>query len=63
MIGRLRAEGVTILLVEQMAAQALALADRAYVLERGRITIAGPAAAVRENPDVIRAYLGRGGAP
>jgi branched-chain amino acid transport system ATP-binding protein len=58
-IDRLRAEGVTILLVEQMAVQALALADRAYVLERGRITIEGPAQAVRENPAVIDAYLGR----
>jgi ABC-type branched-subunit amino acid transport system ATPase component len=58
-IGRLRAEGGTILLVEQMATQALALADRAYVLERGRVTVEGSAAAVRANPDVIRAYLGR----
>jgi len=58
-IERLRAEGVTILLIEQMAVQALALADRAYVLERGRITIEGPAQAVRENPAVIDAYLGR----
>lgn len=58
-IGRLRAEGLTILLVEQMAGQALALADRAYVLERGRITLEGPAATVRENPAVIQAYLGR----
>ena len=58
-IERLRAEGVTILLVEQMAVQALALADRAYVLERGCITIEGPAQAVRENPAVIDAYLGR----
>ena len=60
-IGRLRAEGLTILLVEQMAAQALTLADRAYVLERGRITLEGPAATVREDPAVIQAYLGRGG--
>jgi branched-chain amino acid transport system ATP-binding protein len=58
-IERLRAEGMTILLVEQMAVQALALADRAYVLERGCITIEGPAQAVRENPAVIDAYLGR----
>jgi branched-chain amino acid transport system ATP-binding protein len=42
-----------------MAGQALALADRAYVLERGRITLEGPAATVRENPAVIQAYLGR----
>jgi len=57
---QLRAEGLTILLVEQMAARALTLADRAYVLERGRITLEGPAATVREDPAVIRAYLGRG---
>lgn len=58
-IGRLRAEGLTILLVEQMAVQALALADRAYVLERGRIVLEGTAAEVRENPAVVQAYLGR----
>ncbi len=62
-IVRLRVEGLTILLVEQMAAQALALADRAYILERGRITLEGPAAIVREDPAVIQAYLGRGRAP
>jgi branched-chain amino acid transport system ATP-binding protein len=59
-IGRLRAEGVTILLVEQMAGQALTLADRAYVLERGRITLAGPSSEIRQNPGVVRAYLGSG---
>jgi branched-chain amino acid transport system ATP-binding protein len=58
-IVRLREQGVTILLVEQMALQALALADRAYVLERGRIILEGPAAAVASNPSVIDAYLGR----
>ncbi len=58
-IARLKAEGLTILLVEQLAGQALALADRAYVLERGRIMLEGPAAAVRENPAVVQAYLGR----
>jgi branched-chain amino acid transport system ATP-binding protein len=58
-IGRLREQGVTILLVEQMAAQALALADRAYVLERGHIALEGAAAAVRSDPAVIEAYLGR----
>ena len=62
-IERLRTQGVTVLLVEQMAAQALALADRAYVLERGRITLEGPAAEVRSNPAVIDAYLGRGANP
>jgi len=58
-IARLREQGVTILLVEQMAAQALALADRAYVLERGRIALGGSAAEVRRNSAVIEAYLGR----
>jgi len=63
-IQRLREQGVTILLVEQMAAQALALADRAFVLERGRITLEGSAEAVRRDPAVIEAYLGRrSGAP
>lgn len=57
-IGRLKAAGLTILLVEQMAAQALALADRAYVLERGRIVLEGAAADVRRDPNVIQAYLG-----
>ncbi len=61
-LARLRGEGLTILLVEQMAAQALALADRAYVLASGRITASGTAAEVRANPAVIQAYLGRGGA-
>jgi branched-chain amino acid transport system ATP-binding protein len=59
-IGTLRTEGLTILLVEQMAGQALALADRAYVLEGGRITLEGSAGLVRENPAVMQAYLGRG---
>jgi branched-chain amino acid transport system ATP-binding protein len=58
-IERLRAQGVTVLLVEQMAAQALALADRAYVLDRGRITLEGSAREIRSNPAVIDAYLGR----
>jgi ABC-type branched-subunit amino acid transport system ATPase component len=60
-LSRLRAEGLTILLVEQMAAQALALADRAYVLASGRITVAGTAAEVRADPAVVQAYLGRAG--
>ncbi|HET7296037.1 MAG TPA: ABC transporter ATP-binding protein [Gemmatimonadales bacterium] len=62
-IRRLRTEGVTILLVEQMVAQALELADRAYVLERGRVALEGPAAAVGRDPVVERAYLGRRRAP
>jgi branched-chain amino acid transport system ATP-binding protein len=60
-LARLRSDGLTILLVEQMAAQALALADRAYVLASGRITVTGTAAEVRADPAVIQAYLGRAG--
>jgi branched-chain amino acid transport system ATP-binding protein len=57
-IRQLADEGTTILLVEQMANQALAVADRAYVLESGSITAEGPAAEVREDPRVKAAYLG-----
>jgi branched-chain amino acid transport system ATP-binding protein len=57
-IKQLAAEGTTILLVEQMATQALQVADRAYVLESGTITADGPAAEVRDDPRVQAAYLG-----
>ncbi|NYG59882.1 branched-chain amino acid transport system ATP-binding protein [Nocardioides daedukensis] len=50
--------GAGILLVEQMADQALKAADRAYVLEHGQIAMEGPAADVRASPEVRRAYLG-----
>ena len=50
--------GVTILLVEQNAAMALAIAGRGYVLETGGIVLEGSAAALADNPDVRRAYLG-----
>jgi branched-chain amino acid transport system ATP-binding protein len=59
-IGRLKSERHTILLVEQMAEQALALADRAYILERGRFTLEGKGETFRNHPAVIQAYLGRG---
>ncbi|QII85029.1 ABC transporter ATP-binding protein [Bordetella hinzii] len=55
---RLRAEGMTVLLVEQMANQALAIADRAYVLEGGAVTLQGPAAELRRDPRIREAYLG-----
>ena len=51
-------EGVSVLLVEQNAALALELADRAYVLETGQVVISGTAAEVRSNESVRRAYLG-----
>ena len=57
-VRQLKAQGVTILLVEQMANQALAVADRAYVLETGRFTLEGSAADLRRDPKVRAAYLG-----
>ena len=60
-IERLKSEGVTMLLVEQFAAAALAVADFGYVLENGRISVSGPAAQLRDDPAVKAAYLGGGG--
>lgn len=57
-IVRLKREGVTVLLIEQNARAALAIADRAYVLETGRITASGPAAAIACDKQVQQAYLG-----
>lgn len=60
-IAGLKARGVTILLVEQNAAMALEIADRAYVLEHGRIVLSGPGAELAGNDEVRRAYLGVAG--
>jgi len=57
-LDRLRAERVTILLVDQMAGLALSLADRAYVLESGRISASGSAAEIAANGQLEKAYLG-----
>jgi len=54
----IHAEGRTIVLVEQNARLALALAGKGYVLETGNIVLEGPAKDLRENPDVKKAYLG-----
>ena len=59
-IGRLKEQGVTMLLVEQFAAAALAVADYGYVLENGRISLHGPAVKLRNDPGVKAAYLGGG---
>jgi branched-chain amino acid transport system ATP-binding protein len=59
-IERLKGQGVTMLLVEQFAAAALAVADYGYVLENGRISLHGPAAKLRTDPAVKAAYLGGG---
>jgi len=57
-ISRIREQGTTILLVEQNARAALAVADRAYVLESGHIKLSGPASDLARNPEVAAAYLG-----
>ena len=58
LIPRLRDAGVTILLVEQNVRQALAIADRGYVLESGRIILDGKAAELAEHELLVSAYLG-----
>ena len=55
----LRQEGKTILLVEQNARQALQIADRGYVMERGRIVLSGNGGELLNNPEVQRTYLGQ----
>lgn len=57
-IHQLRQAGMTILLAEQNVQQALQAADRAYVIENGRIVLNGPAAELMESEEVKRAYLG-----
>jgi branched-chain amino acid transport system ATP-binding protein len=57
-IRALRDSGLTILLVEQMAHQALTVADRAYVLETGRVTLEGTGSQLLKDPAVRAAYLG-----
>jgi branched-chain amino acid transport system ATP-binding protein len=57
-IARLKAEGVTMLLVEQFAQAALNVADYGYVLENGRISVHGPAESLKTDPKVVAAYLG-----
>ncbi len=57
-IARIRDLGVTILLVEQRLAEALEIADRAYVLQTGRVVMSGPAREIAADAGVRRAYLG-----
>jgi branched-chain amino acid transport system ATP-binding protein len=57
-IREINGQGTTILLVEQNALQALSIADRAYVLQTGRVVLTGPAAEVMKNETVRKAYLG-----
>ncbi len=55
---RIRALGVTILLVEQRLSEALSIADRAYVLQTGRVVMSGTAAEIAADESVRKAYLG-----
>ena len=57
-ISRLKETGVTILLVEQNARKALEIADRAYVMETGRVILSGDARELAANPEIEKAYLG-----
>ena len=57
-IETIRARGVTILIVEQRLAETLSIADRAYVLQTGRVVMSGTAAAIGADAEVRRAYLG-----
>jgi branched-chain amino acid transport system ATP-binding protein len=59
-IRKMKDQGVTVLLVEQNAIATLQIADRAYVLETGEIILEGEAADLMHNPEVKRAYLGKG---
>jgi len=57
-VAEINKQGTTILLVEQNANFALGVSNRAYVLEVGAITLSDQSAALRENPEVQKAYLG-----
>ena len=57
-IAEIKARGMTILLVEQNARKALQVADYAYVLDRGSLAYAAPAAEIRSDPRIVEAYLG-----
>src|SRR3954453_20276012 len=58
LVGRIRAEGYTVLIVEQNVAQVLKVADRAYLLEAGRIATSGTSDALLASDDIRRAYMG-----
>ena len=58
LVKRIRAEGFTVLIVEQNVRQVLAVVDRAYLLETGRIKLAGTSATLKQNPVIQQSYLG-----
>ena len=60
LVGQLRAEGLTILLLEQNATEALRISDRAYIMASGRVVYEGNATELAESDDLMGAYLGTG---
>jgi branched-chain amino acid transport system ATP-binding protein len=58
LVKKIRAEGYTVLIVEQNIQQVLKVVDRAYLLETGRIRMSGPAAELLDSEEIRRAYLG-----
>ena len=58
-LGGLKKKGITMLLVEQNACEALEISDRAYVLETGVVAMTGPSCDLQDHPHVKTAYLGR----
>jgi branched-chain amino acid transport system ATP-binding protein len=58
LVARIRADGLSVLLVEQNVMQSLAIADRAYVLEQGKFTLSGAGAVLLDDPRLRQAYLG-----
>jgi branched-chain amino acid transport system ATP-binding protein len=58
LIAQLHDDGCTVLVVEQNVIQSLSIADRAYVLENGEVTLSGPAAGLLDNAELKRSYLG-----
>jgi branched-chain amino acid transport system ATP-binding protein len=57
-VKRIRDAGMTVLIVEQRMAECLEIADRAYILQTGRVLMQGAASEIKTNPDVRKAYLG-----
>ena len=57
-VKRIRDAGMTVLIVEQRMAECLEIADRAYILQTGRVLMQGAASDIMGNPDVRKAYLG-----